>query len=224
MKLYFLDPSSRAAIHVARLRRSNFNVGRIIAESVESLDALIIMGNGTPDDKILGALSYHLDGGKTVGLVKPGKITHLSVLDLLKTYLRPRMRKLMILIDQEDLTLNELFDEALRRMCDIGINASEVEVMDRLRVYQCSLVGREFSVIIVVSGLEEISSQTHSIEDHLAKAAEIQVVENSKQSWRSLNRSEREEVFRRLEEKRIDEIEEIFPQQVSGCRRLAEGQ
>jgi len=222
MRLYFLDPSCRAAVNVARLRRSNFDVGRLIAESAESLDALIVIGNGTPDDSILGVLSFHLDGYKTVGIVKPGEMTHLSVLDVLKTYLRPRIRKLMILIDQEDLTLDNLFDNALRRMRGTGISVDHVEEMERLRVCRCSLAGRDFDVIIVANGLEEVSSQTHSIEDHLTKAAEIEVAENSKRSWRSLNRSEREEVFKRLQEKRIDEIEDIFPQQVSGCRRLAE--
>jgi len=224
MRLYFLDPSSRAAVNVTTLRKCGYNVRRIIVESVESLDALVVIGNGSPDDKVLGTLSYHLDGGKVVGVVKPGKMTRLSVLDQLKTYLSPKMKKIMILVDQENLSLDNLFNDALSRIRKIGINVSDIEEMDRLRVYQCTLADKEFKVIIVVNGLEEVRTQTHAIEDHLTKAAGIDVTENAKQSWNSLAQNERNEVFRELKGKKRDAIEKLFPQQVSGCKCLKDEQ
>lgn len=219
MKLYFLDPKSKTKINVARLRKSGYDIRRIIVESVKSLDALILICNGTPDDKVLGILSYHIDGGKIVGVVKPEKI-HLGALDQLKTYLGPKIQKIMILIDQEDLTLENFFNEALNRMVRIGINVSQEDIseeeIDRLKVCQCLLVQKGFEVIIVVNGLEEVCTDKHSIEDHLTKAAGIEVTENSKQSWNSLSRNERKDIFRGLKGKR-KVIEELFPQQVSGC-------
>lgn len=67
---------------------------------------------------------------------------------------------------------------------------------------------------------QRIRRMNKRLDRHIVK----EVAENSKQSWESLSRSGREEVFRQLEGKEMDEIEGIFPQQVSGCRRLAEEQ
>jgi len=219
MKLHFLDPKSRTAINVARLRKCEYNIRRIIVEGVKILDALILICNGTPDDMVLGILSYHIDGDKVVGVVKPEKKRHLGALDQLKTYLSPKIQKFMIIIDQEDLTLDKLFDETLNRMERIGINVSNIEEMDRLKVFQSSLAGKRFEVIIVVNGLEEVCTKNHTIEDHLTKAAGIDVTENSKQSWNSLSQNERKDIFRGLKGK-TKVIEELFPQQVSGCKRL----
>lgn len=220
MRLYFLDPTSRTLINVARLRRCGYDVRRIIAQSVEILNALVVIGNGSPDDKVLGALSYHLDGGTIVGVVKPRGRTGLSVLDQLKTYVSRRIKKIMVLIDRDDSLLEQLFGNALDRIRGIGINVSHIEEVNNLRVYQCTLGSRQFEVVIVANGLEEVGTTMHTIEDHLTTAAGIQVAENSKQSWNSLGRNRKEEVFRRLKEQGNNVIEKLFPQQVCGFRLL----
>ena len=220
MRLYFLDPTSRAAVNITSLRNSGYETRRIIAWEVKGLDSLIVIGNGTPDDKVIGVLSHYLDGNTVTGVVKPKEKMGLSAIDRLKTYLDSKINKIMVLIDQENRLLREFFDEALERLTQIGIDLTvEEEEMNRLRVCRCSLAGKRFEVIIVVNGLDDISTEKHTIEDHLIKSAGIEAKGSSKNSWNSLSKNEREEVFRKLKGKR-GIIEDLFPQQVIGCKRL----
>jgi hypothetical protein len=224
MKLRFLYPTSRTAINVHRLKRCGYDTSRIIDQDLSaSTSQLIVLGNGSPEDKVIGILSYHLDGNNVIAIVKPTS-TRLSVLDQLKTYLDLKFEKILLLVDQDDLNLNDLFDEAARRLGEIGVNAQErgdIEEIDRFRVYECALDNKRFEVIIVVSGLEEICASKHTIEDHLTKAAGIDITENSKDSWHAhmhSNPRDEEDVFRLLQNR--DVVDVLFSQHISGCKCL----
>jgi len=219
MRLSLLSPESRTAINVTRLRKYGYDTAKMIVNWVKSLVALVVLANGTPDDKIVGVLSYHLNGDQVVGVVKPTEKTHLSALYELKVYLNLGFNKILVLIDQEDLSLSNLFTRAENTLKEIGINLDAIEEKDRVRVYQCSLANKKFEIIIVVNGLSEVCTDKHSVEDHLTKAAGIKVSRNSKDSWENLSLNIREDVFRKLKGK-IKEIEELFPQQFYGFKRL----
>jgi len=221
MRLSFLNPESRTAINVTRLRKYEYETNKIIVDWVKSLVTLVVLADGTPDDQMVGVLSYHLNGNQVVGVVKPTERTHLSVLYELKVYLNLGINKVMVLIDQEDLPLSNLFGQAEDIMKEIGIKLDTKEEKDRVGVYQCSLASKKFEIIIVVNGLSEVCTDKHSIEDHLTKAAGIEVKGNSKDSWETLKSKHEEEVFRKFKRKR-KEIEKLFPQQVSGFKRLTD--
>ena len=85
MRLYFPDASSPPAINVSRLKKSGYNTRRIVVTTPSgALDTLILLCNGTPDDRVLGVLAHHLDGNKIVAVVKPtekrlAKAAHIEV-------------------------------------------------------------------------------------------------------------------------------------------------
>jgi hypothetical protein len=221
MKLYFLDPTGRSAINVRRLRKIGYDTSRIIAQDVkQSVQTLIVLGNGSPEDKVLGILSFHLNGVNIVGMVKPTQ-SHLGALDQLKTYVELKFEKIMFIIDQDDLTLNFLFDEAVKRLQAIGISTRQQETseeLDRVRAYQCSFSNKTFDIVIVASGLEESRTRKHTIEDHLLCAAGIDNVENSKDSWTCLNSDDQEDVLELFKDR--DLVEVLFPQHIYGCKFL----
>jgi len=219
MKLYFLNPESRAAINVTKLKKCGYETRRIIADWVESLAGLVVLANGTPDDQVLGVLCHHLDGDGAVGVVKPTEKTHLSVLYELKTYLNLKISKIVFLADQEELSIDDLFARAENVIRETGINFEVREELDRARTYQCCLASKEFGIAVVLSGLSEVCTNKHTIEDHLAKAAGIEVTGNSKDSWNRLSDEEREDVFRKLKGAG-SQIQQLFPQQVYGLRFL----
>ena len=220
MKLSFLDPHSRAAVNISRLKRCGYDTRRIIAGFSRTLDGLVVLGNGTPDDKVLGVLSYHLDGEKIIGVVKPGERTKEGVLLDLRKYIG--LRKIMILIDQDDRPLSKIYEQVIRIMQKIGMAANEEPSnLERFRIYHCHFSGKEFEIIIVINGLDEIHTAKHTIEDHLVKAAGIEISCSSKEAWNRLSKNEQENIFRRLKGDRR-RIESLFPQQVAGCKRLKE--
>lgn len=219
MKLFFLDPSSRLAINIRRLRNYGFNTHNIIASDAgQNPRALIVLGNGSPEDEVIGIISHHLDGNRVVGIVKPTQ-HHLASLDQLRTYIELNVEKIMIIIDQDDWTLDDLLNTAERRIRDIAISPqSQPDTENRVRIYNCMLSNRRFQVIIVVSGLDDFPTKQHTIEDHLLKLAGFDKSDNPKESWRNLSSDERDNVFRRLQDRKV--VEAVFPQQTCGCRRL----
>jgi len=217
MKLYPLDPTSRLATNIARISRTlRLNV---IVTRVKQLDGLIIVANGTPDDIALSIICYHSNGDKVVGIVKPSG-TRLSVIDVLPMY--SRINKIMIIMDQEDQSLDSIFEEAQRKLTSKGFRITNKIDEGRLRIYECEFGGRSIRLILVVNGLDEIQTSKHTIEDHLLKAAQIFGIEidfnfkNSKDAWRRL-KSYHEEIFRNLKERSIIDV---FPQQFKGCEYL----
>jgi len=220
MRLHPLDQGSSTAINLSRLKNSGYNTSELIVSWAERIDSLIIIGNGTPDDQIIGVLSFNLNGGETVGIVKP-QVTGLSVIDLIKTYLaQTKIEKYLILVDQERLTSDELFRNAEKRMSELGIRPSIEEEKDRVRAYDCSIGSKKFKVFIVVNGLDEVSTDGHTVEDHLIKFLELEVRGTSKETWNSLSSKEKEDTFRKLNGMNEDSIRQLFPQQVHGLKFL----
>jgi len=127
-------------------------------------------------------------------------------------------------MDQEEQDVDKIFEEAEKKLINAGFRISDKVEEVRLSVYECEFGGRGLKIVLVVNGLDEVKTKKHAIEDHLLKAAktlgvEIGSFENSKDAWRTLDRGDREYVFRRLkEDKRI--VEDVFPQQVRGCKYL----
>jgi hypothetical protein len=220
MRLCFLDSKSKTAINITRLRKYNFETRRIIADWQNKLAGLIVLCNGTPDDIVLGILAYHLNGTKVVGIVKPSNKRHLSSLSETKTYLDLNVTKIFYLIDQEDFELDDLFSRIESEMQNIGIEYTLGLERERVRIYNCILPNKSFTIAIVVNGLSEIVTDKHCIEDHLIKAGDIQNNQDTKATWESLIDQTRNNVFRKLKTSEI--ATEIFIQQRIGLDTLFE--
>jgi len=225
LRFYFLSPTSATAKNISRLRKSSYEIRRIMIESIprKTLDKLIVLCNGTPDDRVLGVLAYHLNGNNIVGITKPIE-TRLGALGLLASFLNYstplRFKKFLFLIDQETDLPDDLFINAETIMENSGITFIVDESFDRGRSYNCSVTGgREFEVVVVVNGLDDIPTTNHCIEDHLAKAKGLRVRGKSKDAWAALSSEEQRLVFRNLKGS-VQTVEQLFPQQVHGCRIL----
>jgi len=171
MKLFPLELPNKPILNISKIsRKIKINV-TVPSGSSESI---VIISNGSPDDIVFGILSFHSDGKELVGIVKPPRITRIAVLDIIKTYLlklKPRIKKMLILMDQEEDNLNDIFDKCKRRLIKNNISITKEEGELRLKVYDCKYVDREFKIILVINGLDEIDVKKHRIEDHLIKAA-----------------------------------------------------
>ena len=219
MRLYPLT-TGRLAINIARVsRKLRLDV---VVTRAERFDCVVVIANGTPDDYAFTIICYHLNGERIAGILKPPGKTRLEVLDLLPSY--SKVGKIMILMDQEEQDVDKIFEGAEKKLINAGFRISDKVEEVRLSVYECEFGGRGLKIVLVVNGLDEVKTKKHAIEDHLLKAAktlgvEIGSFENSKDAWRTLDRGDREYVFRRLkEDKRI--VEDVFPQQVRGCKYL----
>ena len=77
---------------------------------------------------------------------------------------------------------------------DLNIRYSLKSELERVRLYECSIGSRKFNLVIIVSGLDDTTSKSHNIEDHLSvKLRELEdesesMEINTKEKWRGLLR------------------------------------
>lgn len=200
--------------------------------ATQDLDTLVVIGDGTPDDIAFSIIAFHLKGDKIAGIVKPKEEKRIDCIGLIPAYLKGNIRKIIFLMDQEDESLHTIYEgiqKSLKNLakCEIKIIDEEDESEKRLKVYECKYKygSKEFELILVINGLDEIHTDKHSIEDHLLKAAgmlkiEVGDSENSKEAWNSI-KDRHEDIFKELKKKRKI-VEGVFPQQIQGCKYLTE--
>ncbi len=104
------------------------------------------------------------------------------------------------------------------------IEVIEEDTVERLRIYKGRYVNKEFELILVINGLDEIYTDKHSIEDHFLKAAEkvsiaVGDFENAKAAWKSFSNDQQLKIFKELREHR-KLVEAVFLQQVQGCQYI----
>ena len=228
MKLYPLEPSSRLATNIEGISKKTRMDVLIKGVNIADLDCLVVIGDGTPDDIAFSIIAFHLNGDKIVGIVKPEKEKRYACINLIPTYLKGNIRKILILMDEEDDPLDTIYERIQRGVEELA--TGEVKVIDeeteeRVRIYTGKYGSRDFVLILVINGLDDIRTDKHSIEDHLLKAADemlsidIGDFENSKAAWKSINHNLQLEIFNALKNNR-EMVKRVFPQQVQGCGYL----
>lgn len=223
MRLFFLHPSSRALINVRRLKKYEYDTRRIVAMTAMALDKLIVLGDSSPEDEIVGIMSYHLNGRRTVGILKPEETAGMPALDYIREYTTGNVRKILFIMDQDGNSLDRFFELVEERLGRIG-RVQPIENHDddeRVKLYTCHMSHRSVDIIVVASGSEDLDTPSHEIEDHLLLIAGIDGrIDDSKDQWRSLDESEREDVMRLLKDRDLFEI--TFHQHICGCSYLEE--
>ena len=231
MKLYPLEPISRLAINIARIsKKIEMDV---LIKGVDmadlDLDCLVGIGDGTPDDIAFSIIAFHLNGDKIAGIVKPEMEKRDACIDLIPRYLNGNIRKILILMDEGDDPLDTIYEKIQQRVKKLATGEVEVineETEERVKIYTGKYGSKDFELIFVINGLDDIRTGKHSIEDHLLKAAKMLSVdigdfENSKAAWKSINHNLQLEIFNALKNNR-QMVEKVFPQQVRGCKYLTE--
>jgi len=183
---------------------------------------MIVLGDGTPDDNVVAIICHHLNGRDVSWIVKPEE-TGLSALKFLKLYVQQfgsKIKTYMFVVDQEELELEELFAEAEKRLKGVGVNLVASERKEkRLHVYTCRIGAVDFGLILVVSGLADIKSSRHSIEDHLVVAGGVDINGDSKVSWMRLDKNQKERVFEILKGS-SETVRTVLPQHLLACELL----
>jgi hypothetical protein len=227
MKLYPLEPSSKLAAKISgvskRIKMDVFVKGLNTADS----HSLVVIGNGTPDDIAFSIVAFHLNGDKIAGIVKPKTERRYSFINMIPLYLSGKIRNILILMDQEDDPLTAIYERIkkdLERLATGEIELTKEETTERVRVYKGSYGSKEFELILVINGLDEIGVGKHSIEDHLLKAAgevsiEVGDFGNAKDAWRALSNDQQLSIYKVLKDHR-KLLESVFPQQVFGCQYI----
>ncbi|HUV02341.1 MAG TPA: hypothetical protein VMW67_02665 [Desulfobacteria bacterium] len=230
MKLYPLEPSSKLAAKIAGISkriRMDVLIGNV---DILNLDTLVVIGNGTPDDIAFSIVAFHLNGDRIAGIVKPKTERRYGFINVIPLYLRRgNIRKILILMDQEDDSLDEIYERIQKdfgKLATGKIEVIEEESEERVRIYKGKYGSKEFELILVINGLDEIGEKKHRIEDHLVSAAEqVSIVigdfENSKAAWRSLSNDQQIRIYKELKAHR-NLLERVCPQQIRGCRYLEE--
>lgn len=223
MKLYLLNPKARLSRNIIKFSKK-LGIDTVV-QQVSSLDTIIVVANGSPDDIVLCILTYCMNGGKVVGITKPEGRTRFGTFEILKDLLLPKINKILIVLDQEEQKLEFIFQEVERKLQEIGVRAELLNDCNNMRVcaYRCELGHRQFELIIVINGIDNISTRYHTIEDHLVMISEISMKEGetSKDAWKRIKNSlsAQLEVFRTILNFR-NRLEEYFPQQIKGLRYL----
>ena len=140
------------------------------------------------------------------------------------------MRRFLLIIDQEDLSLSEVRNRVKGELRAVGMATSDrgEEEGGRLLLYSCQFTGAELELIVVISGLDESPYLKHTVEDHLLMAAERLLgresvpsgVRDPKRAWAIL-RDRHGEVFAWLLRVNRDLLRELFPQHIRALEFLS---
>lgn len=228
MNLFALTPDLASKIQGFSRK---YHLGLTTLKSRDNLDGLIVLGDGTPDDWVVTMISHHLNGFKTVGIVKPPGKTGTSTFDLLHNYVvsNGALTNIVFFIDGEESDakdISDLLEESLKKqhiISDAPVSQNE----DKFRLYNCSIPNRQFKVALTINGTNTLPGKKHTIEDHLLLiASDLKLInlpkeiDDPKHLWQdSLSEEIKETVFKELAgNKKLVEV--TFPQQIIGLSCL----
>lgn len=211
MNLYLLDPTSRTASNIKQFERKHKT--NVIVQQIDIGTHAIILADGTPDDLACCTIAHYLNGERTAGIMKPKNYRLETAIKELP--FGPHIRSFLVIMDQEAKSVEEAFGAVESQLKQKGCNSSE-RMDPRVRVYKCDL-GTQFSVTVVLNGLDTCQTKNHSIEDHLLESAGQRIVNNnSKDTWDKLPQDKKDEVIGQLLQP--TKALETFPQQVLGFK------
>jgi hypothetical protein len=220
MKLYALSLRLNSNIRSFLRKLDKSLPTSVVADKADRIYSLIVLGDGMEDAKVVALTCHHLDGEKTVSIVKP-ELKRYEAIENVRRYLdNKKYGSISFVLDQEGDKLDKLYNNLENRLTNSGIRPLCPEIISpRQRVYNCSIGSHEFRLIVVVNGIDEINSDKHTIEDHLIKIAGAGGEGDSKNHWTRLTEAERLETFRKIL-KNKDIAEKSFQQHFKGIKQL----
>ncbi len=218
MKLRFLDPKHRLSVDTLAIARRLKIVEAIELGSGRS-SALIVVADGSPDNRVLLVLAHILNGTSIVDVAFPAH-KHVAVLEYLTSYALMSYTKILVLLDQEDKPLEEIY-RALRSKAHVKELGQ-----GKLSTFTLETALRTSTLILAVNGIDDPRFIKHTIEDHLIALAEklalispLTAPIDPKEAWHRVNRDVQLKVLRQLL-MRPQLAEEMFPQQVKALKLL----
>jgi len=185
MKLRLANPTHRLAIDTLSFARK-LGITASIEYRPGRSSRLVIVANGSPDNRVILALAHTLNGHSVVDIAFP-EHKHLAVIPLLSEYAHLGYEKILVVVDQESMSLEEIHKAVRRHL------GSHLEVRGGGRLVIARLEPpRSMTIVIAVSGLDDNRFEKHTIEDHLLHLAEdlgiigIPKVADPKRLWESV--------------------------------------
>jgi len=223
MKLRLLNPTHRLAIDTLALAR-RLRVTTNVENKPGRSDKLVVVANGSPDNRVILALAHILNGDVVVDIVFPER-KHLAVIELLSEYTSLGYERILVVLDQESMSLEEIHKSIRSRLSGY----IEVREGGRLVVVKQS-PSKPATIAIAISGLDDDRFKKHTIEDHLLRLAEDlgvvslpRIVEDPKRLWESKNiKDKHHQVYEAIIQRR-SKIERVFPQHIVAFKELIEG-
>ncbi len=201
-----------------RVRRAvkELNLGNSLVDK-GSIDRLIVIGDGTPDDIVVTVISYLLDGICNAGLLIPtdkgfGAVRH--VVQVMRTF---SGKPIAFVLDQEDLELEDFYKGLSNKFLEFGVTLEPRGGEGRWREFLARFGSGSSRIIVVVNGLE--GYEVHKIEDHLLallgvdlKRLPANVRRDSKEAWKLLSSKEENLLITALKKLDRGNLSEYFPQ------------
>jgi hypothetical protein len=219
-------PTWRMSINLATWARKL----KIPLAGLQPVSAIIIVGNGIPDDVVWLILGHKFDGEHVVGITKPREELGINSLSSIPKLIESgRTESLIVSMDQERLTLEEVEANIKRKLRETGVEHELIEEGRRIYVFNCVYACHRFRTAIVVNGLDK-PYRRHTIEDHLLEfyrefvkrdleSLLSDVSGDPKEAWRRL-KSEEELIYNQLLRVSCDELERTFTQHVRALKLL----
>lgn len=205
----------------------SFKYNIIIDKVKEYIDSIIILGNGNVDDLAIPIVCYHLNSNKIVGIVKPDGRKRIETISDLSPYVSgTKIDKIALIMDQEGENLDEIYERIKNKLMNQNIRSEIIMENSRVKQYRCWYGSKQFDFILIISGLDNIATQSHKIEDHLVKGAlelskisNANLLQDSKDTWNSFDASLQKEILNYFVNNK-GPSSEIFPQHFIGLQLL----
>jgi len=237
MRLRPLEPVSRTAQHIAGIS-SRLKLDVLAYRPPVEPRALIILGDGTPDDYIMALVAWACDGRETALVVKPPTTGVRSAVEKLRDVYLPGARSLqyiVLVVDRDQRSLTQIKNEAQGALRDYAFRIlSEREHVDGwLKEFSCEWrLGREVRILVLVNGLglDDLyvrdTAEVHLLEvakEVLDRNVVLACLEKArfesdekrrvepKKAWSLLSRSQQWEVFRSIKD-RLEQLKRLFRQ------------
>ncbi|MEM0375946.1 MAG: hypothetical protein QXO17_07435 [Nitrososphaerota archaeon] len=132
------------------------------------IELVVVIMDGSEDSRVIALLLHRLNGECSAAIITPKDLGTDNVGKNLATYMSKgvKQRAFLVVLDQEELQLNEVWRRIEDSLKKHGIAYKECEPGDRWKIYSCNHGDKEFLVGVVING-RDLPFQKHSIEDHL---------------------------------------------------------
>ena len=186
-----------------------------MTEDGSTYSGAIAITDGTPDDLMTYLLCSKLNGPVVTAIMKPTEGTRYGSVQGILNFIGPKMTAFLMILDRENESDDEIRKTIESFLLEHGCTHELIHSNDYLE-YNCTKGPHTFSFFVVISGLDQVNTRTHCIEDHLCFAGDLNGNGDSKTTWRNLSDQERDNIISSLTGASIRRLTEIFPQHISG--------
>jgi hypothetical protein len=229
MKLDILSPIFKGKL-IQKLTNKiskSFRYDIIIDMPKEHIDSIIILGNGNVDDLAIPIVCHHLNSSKIVGIVKPDGRKRIETISDLSPYVSGnKINKIVLIMDQEGEDLDEIYERIKHKLMNQNIRFEIIMENNRVKQYRCWYGSKPFDFILIISGRDNIMTESHKIEDHLicgalklSKISKVNLLQDSKNTWNSIDAPLQKEILNSLVNNRVISSG-VFPQHFIGLQLL----